>query len=137
MGKPFGLQDRSVLVVEGDADTLEATAHLIDAAFGCKVLTASSPGQALAYIDAGTPIDLLFVDVVLPDTDTDGVTLAALAKERVPNVAVVFATGWQNESEIDSIIEKGHLALLRPYGIEQLQAVFKESVESADHRLPS
>lgn len=130
MSTSLSLQDCSVLVVEDNADTLEATAHLIETAFGCKVLTASSSGQALAHIDGGTPIDLLFVNVVLPDTD--GVRLAALAKERLPNVAIDFVTEWQNESEIDSIIEKGYVALLKPYSIEQLQAVFKESVESAD-----
>jgi len=112
----------AVLVVEDNGQVLEATAYLIEAAFGCKVLTASSCVEALALIDEGSRFDLLFSDVVLPGKD--GLTLARMARERLPSLQVVLATGWQDE--IESIVERGHVALLKPYSVEQLEAVFTE-----------
>ena len=116
------LKGRRVLVVEDNLDALEATAYMIEAAFGCKVLTASSCVEALALIDDGSHIDLLFSDVVL--SGKDGLTLARLARERLPELPVALTTGW--EDEIDSIVERGYIALLKPYSVAQLAAVFTE-----------
>jgi CheY-like chemotaxis protein len=111
-----------VLVVEDNADVLEATGYLIEAAFGCKVLTASSCVEALALIEDGSRVDLLFSDVLLPGKD--GLTLARLARERLPDLPIVLVTGW--DDEIDSILDRGYVPLLKPYGVQQLEAVFTE-----------
>jgi CheY-like chemotaxis protein len=111
-----------VLVVEDNPDTLEATSYLIGAALGCSVLTAASCVEALALIDAGHRVDLLFSDVVLPGKD--GLTLARLARQRLPELPIALTTGWQDE--IDSILDRGYVALLKPYTVEQLEAVFTD-----------
>ena len=116
------LRGATVLVVEDNQSVLEATSYLIEAGFGCKVLTASSCVEALALIDEGSKVDLIFSDVVL--RGKDGLALARMACERVPGLPVVLATGWQDE--IESIIERGYVALLKPYSVEQLEAVFTE-----------
>jgi len=116
------LKGSTVLVVDDNLDVLEATAYLIEAAFGCKVLTASLCVDALALIDEGRHVDLLFSDVVL--SGKDGLTLARLARERLPDLPVALTTGW--DDEIDSIVERGYVALLKPYSVEQLAAVFTE-----------
>jgi CheY-like chemotaxis protein len=100
----------------------EATSYLIEAAFGCQVLVASSCVEALALIDAGRRVDLIFSDVVLPGKD--GLTLARLARERLPDVQVALATGWTDE--IEPIFDRGYLALLKPYSVQRLEAVFTE-----------
>ena len=51
MQHPSSLRGLVVLVVEGNADVLEATSYMIEAAFGCKILEASSCAEALAVID--------------------------------------------------------------------------------------
>ena len=111
-----------VLVVEDNPDVLEATGYLIEAAFGCTVHTASSCVEALALIDAGRHIDLIFSDVILPGKD--GLTLARLARERLSDLPVALVTGWADE--IDSITKRGFIALLKPYTVEQLQSVFTD-----------
>ena len=120
------LRGAVVLVVEDDAGVLEATGYLVEAAFGCTVLTASSCVEALALIDAGRRIDLIFSDVILPGKD--GLTLARLARERLPNLPVALVTGWADE--IDSITSRGFVALLKPYSVEQVQAVFTDLLSS-------
>jgi DNA-binding response OmpR family regulator len=115
-------RDFVVLVVEDNPDVLEATTYLIEAAFGCKVLTASSCMEALALMDAGIRIDLIFSEAVLPGKD--GLTLARLARERRADVPVVLATGWTDE--IDSILDRGYVALLKPYSVQRLEGIFTE-----------
>ena len=111
-----------VLVVEDNQDVLEATSYLIEAAFGCSVITASSCVEALAVIDEGRRVDLLFSDVVLPGKS--GLTLARLVRERRPDLPVALVTGYGDE--IDSIASRGFVALLKPYTVKQLEAVFAE-----------
>ena len=112
-----------VLVVEDKPDVLEATSYLIEAAFGCSVITAqSSCMEALEIVDSGIPIDLIFSDVVL--SGKDGLTLARLARERHPELPIAFVTGW--EDEVDSICSRGFVALLKPYSVQQLEAVFTD-----------
>ena len=114
----------TVLVVEDNPSVLEATGYLIEAAFGCRVVTASSCVEALALLDEGSKVDLIFSDVVLPGKD--GLALARLARERQPDLPVVLTTGWADE--IDSILERGHIALMKPFKVEQLEAVFSEAL---------
>ena len=116
-----------VLVVDDNPSILEATSYLIEAAYGCKVVTASSCIEALAVIDEHGPVDLIFSDVVLPGKD--GLTLARLGRERLPNLPIVLTTGW--EDEIDAILDRGYIALLKPFKVAQLEAVFSEALAGA------
>jgi CheY-like chemotaxis protein len=116
------LREYAVLVVEDNPNVLEATSYLIEAAFGCKVVGASSCAEALALIDGGNRVDLLFSEVVLPGKD--GLALARLARERIPNVPVVLTTEWTDE--IDAIFERGYVPLLKPYSVQRLEGIFTE-----------
>ena len=119
------LKGRVILVVDDSLDALEATAYLVEAAYGCRVYTAASGTQALAMIDEVACPDILFADVVMPGMD--GVTLAGLATQRLPNLKVVLVTGWADE--VESIVDKGYVALLKPYDVAQVQAIFAELLE--------
>ena len=131
--KTMSLQGFVVLVVEDRPDVLEATGYLIEAAFGCTVLTAQSCVEALEILDVGKRVDLIFSDVVLPGKD--GLTLARLARERRPELPIALVTGF--EDEVDAICERGFVALLKPYSVEQLQAVFTDLLCAAPLSLVS
>jgi CheY-like chemotaxis protein len=119
---PSSLRGFVVLVAEDNPNVLEATGYMIEAALGCQILGASSCAEALALIDLGKRVDLIFSEAVLPGKD--GLTLARLARERIPNVPVVLATEWTDE--IDSILDRGYVPLLKPYSVQRLEAVFTE-----------
>ena len=124
-GQP--LRGYVVLVVEDDAETLNALEFLISDAFGCCVLRASSAEQALRLMDSARRIDLVLSDVVMPDQD--GMTLAAQVRKRFPDLPVVLATG--RPDVVDALTRRGGIALLKPITIERLEAVFTEHFCSA------
>jgi DNA-binding NtrC family response regulator len=123
------LRGNVILVVDDDADSVTALERLIIEVFGCRVLTASSGDDALRVIDSGLHVDLVFADVVMPEMD--GVTLAHLISRRLPSLPVVLVTG--RSDVVGSVTERGGIALLKPYSIERLQAMFAEhlSVEGS------
>ena len=117
-----------VLIVDDDVPTLEATAILVRQDLGCGVLTASSSMEALRMIRSGLHVDLVFSDVIMPKMD--GLMLAEAVRQWLPDVAVVLATGFPDV--LDSITDCGAVALLKPYSIARLEAVFTERL-----RIPS
>jgi len=121
------LRGNVVLVVDDDVDTATALAQLITDGLGCRVLTALSGDEALRVIDSGLHVDLVFADVVMPEMD--GVTLAHLIGRRLATLPVVLATG--RPDVVDSVTERGGIALLKPYSLERLEAVFIEHMVDA------
>ena len=85
---------------------------------------ASSGYEALNVIDSGVQVDLVFADVVMPEMD--GMTLALLIGRRLASLPVVLATG--RPDVVDSVTERGGIALLKPYSLERLEAVFTEQL---------
>jgi CheY-like chemotaxis protein len=112
-----------VLVVDDDADNLELAGRIVES-FGCSVLKASSCADALAILDSCAHVDLVFSDVVMPDTS--GITLARLTRERNPGMPIVLATGYPDA--IDDVTESGAIPLIKPYSIARLEAVFAEQL---------
>ena len=64
-----------VLVVDDDTDNLELAARIVES-FGCSVLKASSCADALAVLDSGAHVDLVFSDVVMFDRKRDFISSA-------------------------------------------------------------
>src|SRR6476469_737134 len=113
-----------ILAVDDDPDTLNSAAFLISEAFGCRVLRASSVDYALRMIDSGSRIDLVFSDVGMPEID--GLTFAELVRSRRPGLPFVLVTG--RPDVVDTSLKAGWVALLKPYTVETLEAVFTEKL---------
>ncbi len=72
--------------------------------------------SAVGVLDALQVDDILLTDVTLPGQS--GLELAQLARERFPNLRVVFSTGRTlMPSQVQGKI------LLKPFSLEQLDAV--------------
>jgi two-component system NtrC family sensor kinase len=108
-----------ILVVDDDADNLELSAQVV-CSLGCEALTASSSDEALALLDTGAHVDLVFSDVVMPKTS--GLALARAARER--GLPVVLGTGYPDAAEEGT--DRGVIPLIKPYSIQRLEAVFAE-----------
>ena len=109
----------TILVAEDD-DSVRATVVELLQQLGYKVLQASDAASALALIDTGAHIDLLFTDVVMPGT-LRSPEMARLARERLPHMAVLFTSGYVQ----DAIMHGGRLdpgldLLGKPYTQEAL-----------------
>lgn len=112
-----------VLVVDDDDDNLELAARIVET-FGCNVLKATSCDDALAILDSGAHVDLVFSDVVMPRRS--GITLARMARERRPGMPIVLATGYPDA--IDDVTDSGAIPLIKPYTVSRLEAVFAEQL---------
>ena len=93
----------TVLVVEDDEAVREVAVGLL-AELGYKVLRAKDADSALAIVESGAAIDLLFTDVVMPGR-LKSRDLARKAKERLPLLGVLFTSGYTE----NSIVHGGRL----------------------------
>jgi signal transduction histidine kinase len=82
----------TVLVVEDEADLLDATAELFRS-LGYEVLTASNGSEAIEALRRRNDIRVLFTDVVMPK-GIDGIQLARSTREHHPDIKIVLASGY-------------------------------------------
>ena len=121
--------DVTILVAEDDADVRGvATETLVD--LGYRVLTAVNGADALQQLAAKPAVRLLLTDVVMPVMD--GRKLAQDAKRFLPELPVVFMTGYAP----DDIARKGVLdadlhLLTKPFTRQQLAKTIRTALAEA------
>jgi signal transduction histidine kinase/CheY-like chemotaxis protein len=103
-----------VLFVEDDPLVREAVVSGLEDA-GFDVVVAASGDQALAMIENGVDIDVVFSDIVMPG-QVSGIGLAGILRERRPGLPVVLATGYTDQRAV----VPGVQVLAKPYEIGQL-----------------
>jgi len=104
----------TVLVVEDDEQVrLTVVDMLTD--LGYRVLRAGDAASALTVIDSGIHIDLLFTDVVMPGP-LRSPELARKARQRLPEVAVLFTSGYTENAIVHGgRLDPGVELLGKPY----------------------
>jgi len=108
-----------VLVAEDDESVRETVVALLND-LGYRVLKAKDAQSALTIIESGMPIDLLFTDVVMPGL-LKSTELARKARERMPNLAVLFTSGYSENAITHSGRLDDQIELLsKPYSREAL-----------------
>jgi len=109
----------TILVAEDD-EAVRATVVEMLTQLGYRVLKASDAASALAVIESGVPIDVLFTDVVMPGT-LRSPELARIARERLPNLAVLFTSGYTENAIVHGgRLDPGVELLGKPYTRERL-----------------
>jgi DNA-binding response OmpR family regulator len=109
----------TVLVVEDDEEVRGTVVDMLSE-LGYRVLKAKDAQSALAIIESGVPVDLLFSDVVMPGP-LRSPELARKAQERLPNIAVLFTSGYtQNAIVHAGRLDDGIELLSKPYTREAL-----------------
>jgi len=103
-----------VLFVEDDALVRETVVRGLEEC-GFEVLVAASGDQALAMIEAGLDVEVVFSDIVMPGK-LSGIDLAGILRKRRPGLPVVLATGYTDQRAT----VPGVQVLAKPYEIGQL-----------------
>lgn len=106
----FSGQERCILLVEDDAGVRAVTAAALRE-LHFNVVEADNGSRALDIIDREPSIDLLFTDIVMPG-GINGFELGRRARERRPNLPVLYATGYAASF---SASEQGADVLAKPY----------------------
>jgi CheY-like chemotaxis protein len=119
-----------VLVVDDDQIVRATVASMLED-FGYTVLLAQNGSEALAILESGTKVDLLFTDVVMPGT-ISGRQLAERAIETVPTLKVLFTSGYTENAIVhNGRLDAGVKLIGKPYRREQLAAKVRRVLDSA------
>ncbi|WP_460905856.1 response regulator [Paraburkholderia jirisanensis] len=111
--------EETILVVEDDEDVRTTVVEMLSS-LGYRVLRAKDAQSALAIIESGVPIDLLFTDVVMPGP-LRSTELARKARERQPGIAVLFTSGYTDNAIVHAgRLDEGVELLSKPYTHEAL-----------------
>jgi DNA-binding NtrC family response regulator len=84
---------------------------------GYETIYRDSAEAALKLLEAGTKIDLVFSDIVMPGT-IDGVGLSREIRSRYPNLPVVLTTGY---SDAANAAPSSIKVLRKPFDTEALR----------------
>src|SRR5690242_11674718 len=81
-----------ILVVEDDAAYREALGHILQRE-GYSVSPAADFRGALEMLESERPVDLMLVDIVMPDR-VNGIALARMARLRRRDIKIIYITGY-------------------------------------------
>lgn len=105
-----------VLVVDDEPDVADVAKLLLNH-YGFEVSVAYSPFNALRILESGTPIDVLFSDVMMPGMN--GLELAAAARKLAPTIKVVLTSGVPSGPLLAGH-GRTHFYAPKPYRIETI-----------------
>jgi CheY-like chemotaxis protein len=117
----------SALIVEDQPEVLETVQRQL-VALGFKVIVAADAARAMDHITSSSMLDLLFTDVAIPGP-IDGTQLAAIARQRHPEIRILLTSGYLDHTASRSADIAGDMDFLqKPYTrvelAERLAAMF-------------
>jgi len=121
----------TILLVEDEA-MVRAVAERALARQGYTVVTATNGEEGLEILEAGRErIDLVISDVVMPTMD--GPTMARAAREKRPDLPIIFMSGYAEE-QLRKSIDLDNIGFLpKPFSVQQIGQAAREAL--AEHAL--
>jgi len=119
--------EESILVVEDEAPVREIVRRALAAA-GYSVMVASEANEALALEAAGSAIDLVVTDMILPGQS--GRELAREFRRRRPEIRVLVMSGYSGEhGEAPETLPEGAGYLAKPFSLVELRRRVREILD--------
>lgn len=120
--------EETVLVVE-DEPTVRALISQVLQDHGYRVLEAVNGVEAWTEIlrRAREPVDLLLTDIVMPRMG--GVELADQIRDLLPDIRILYMSGYADEIEIDEMLAKGEDFINKPFLPESLVAKVRQTLD--------
>jgi two-component system cell cycle sensor histidine kinase/response regulator CckA len=114
-----------ILIVE-DEDSVRSFSARALRTTGYEVFEADSGDEALDVLEElDYKIDLMISDVVMPEMD--GPTLLTHVRERMPELKVIFVSGYAEENVRQDIADNTSVEFLpKPYSLDQINSKVKE-----------
>ncbi|MGB6325524.1 MAG: response regulator [Methylocella sp.] len=112
-----------------DDESVRATVAYMLEGLGYEVITAASGTEAISILEKGTPIALVFTDVVMRGT-VSGRKLAGRATEITPAIKVLFTSGHAGNSIVrNGRLDPGVDFLSKPYDRERLAVAVRRVLD--------
>jgi len=113
----------TILVVEDNPDVKSVAVTLLEQ-LNYRTVAVDNAGSALNVLATGTPIDLVFTDVMLPG-DIDGVALAQAIGKKHPRIPVLLTSGYAK-----ALAARHGLPILRkPYQLSALAEAIRSTLD--------
>ena len=118
----------TVLVVEDEADLRMMTRFMLETRSRYKVIEASTGEEALKIID-GEPVDVMLLDLRLPDMEGWEVLARLEAQGRFPALPVIMVSAHSATTTANRAQERGVRGYVRkPFTAEELFEVVKRAI---------
>jgi signal transduction histidine kinase/CheY-like chemotaxis protein len=123
----------TILIVD-DNDEVRTSLVQILQSLGYAVIEASDASDALDVLQAGSKIDVLLTDVVLPGQVTVR-DLVAQAETLLPDLPIVFASG-DSEEGISDLIQAatGRAFLKKPFQVHELTSAIQHQLSAVKYK---
>jgi signal transduction histidine kinase len=116
-----------ILVVEDRPDVRSVACRQL-ARLGYRVSDAADANGALRALGSIDRVDLLFTDVVLPDS-MSGVDLANEARRLHPSLKVLYTSGFPDAARIGGKFSATDVLLSKPYRIDELARKLRQVLD--------
>jgi signal transduction histidine kinase/CheY-like chemotaxis protein len=113
----------TILVVEDNPEVRDVTATLLEQ-MGYRVLRAENAAEALALLQRGQEVDLVFSDIVMPN-GMNSIHLAQEVSERYPKLRFLLTTDY---SEVTAAAETRFAVLRKPFELSELERAVREAL---------
>lgn len=125
------MQNKTVLLVEDNTMVADVAAFVLKRQ-GFIVLLCEDYPSAIAKLASINQLDLLFTDVLLPDGKV-GTEIATLARQKLPDLPVLFSSGYTNDNISQQLLQQQQVAFLqKPYKPHQLLEAVQQLLAKAD-----
>ena len=113
------------LVIEDDPDVRMTTVNILEH-LGYKVTEAADDTQAMAVVEKGEPIDLVFSDVFLQGSK-NGPAIVDDIRELFPDMKILFTSGYTaNQFADTNFVSNGMEFIPKPFEISTLSKKLRE-----------
>ena len=118
----------TILALEDD-DAVRAFVVVQLRKMGYRVLEAADAEAALAILESGEAVDLLFTDVMMPGR-LNGLEVAKRARQLRPAIKVMFTSGYVDQAFLDRTpLDLGVVLLTKPYRQAELAAAIRQTLD--------
>ncbi len=122
--------NETVLAVEDDPGIRKLVQHELEM-LGYRAIVVENAANALALLESGETVDLLFSDVVMAGK-LDGLELAHLVQRNWPGIAIVLTSGFSDTNIGDNGRPAHDFRLLsKPYRRQEMAQILREALREA------
>jgi signal transduction histidine kinase/CheY-like chemotaxis protein len=116
----------TVLVVDDDRDVREVTVACLESV-GYRVLAAEGGRAALDIVGGNTPVDLLLLDIAMPEMNGPEAARAIVSKR--PGLPIIYMTGYVGSTQLSS--NEQQRLVKKPFTVVELTGKVEEALSTA------
>jgi two-component system, cell cycle sensor histidine kinase and response regulator CckA len=123
-----------ILLVEDEAPIREMLTRLLNGK-GYELLVAANGREAVDLVEQEGGVDLLISDLIMPGPN--GAEVASELRARVPNLGVLFISGWADHPALQRVLDAGDRFIPKPFSLSEFSSVVREVLAQSGAPHPS